>query len=272
MKHGTRMIVLGALGGVVGSLLAELIPSSEGGAVSVILEVAIWGAVLSAPLAIMLRWGVALGGGHRVPPVPQLVLASLAGIVSGAVGGGVAQAVFNLFEDGWFKQLVARTFCWGIVGCLIGLVIGFGIPNLRRGRSAAMGATGGLLGGALFVALSELPQVPGAVARAGGIGMIGALIALAVVATEAIQLRKGLSLEINYGKGEVVRRLLGTDAVTIGGTSSDSVYVPGYPAKALSVLVDSGTIVALQPDRGRVVLKHGSSIQLGRVVIKVIQS
>jgi hypothetical protein len=30
MKHGTRMIVLGALGGVVGSLLAELIPSSEG--------------------------------------------------------------------------------------------------------------------------------------------------------------------------------------------------------------------------------------------------
>jgi hypothetical protein len=266
------MIVLGALGGIVGSLVAELVPFDEEGDSSVVMEVAAWGAVLSAPLAMMLRWGVALGGGHRVPPVSQLMLASVAGLTSGAIGGGVAQAAFNTFEDGWFKELVARPLCWGIVGCSVGLVIGFGIPNLRRRRSAALGAIGGLFGGVLFVALGELPQVPGAVARAGGIGIIGALIALAVVATEAIQLRKGSSLEISYGKGEVVRRLLGADVVTIGGTSSDSVYVSGYPAKTVSVRVESGGIVAMQADGRRVALKNGSSIQLGSVVIKVVQS
>ena len=272
MEHRTRMIVLGALGGVVGSLLADLIPDEQLEQHGSILGTTLWCAVVSAPLATMLRWGVALGGGHRVPPVPQLALASAAGLVSGAVGGGAAQALFDLFERGWFKSFVVRPLCWGLVGCLIGLVIGFAIPNLRRGRSAAMGATGGFLGGALFVALAVSSEVPDAVARAGGFGVIGALIALAVVATEAIQLLKGSSLEINYGKGEVVRRILGTDAVTIGGSSRDSVYVPGYPAKALSVMIVSGTIVASQPERGRIVLKHGSSIQLGRVLITVIQS
>lgn len=272
MTHRTRMIVFGALGGIVGSLLAELALVSKEEGLNATLSTAIWGGVLSAPLAVMLRWGVALGGGHSVPSVPQLVLASLAGLVSGFIGGGVAQGAYNLFDDGLFKHLIARTFCWGIIGCLIGLVIGFGIPNLRRRRAAAMGALGGVIGGAVFLALIDLPEVPSAVARAGGIAVIGGLIALAIVVTETMQLRKGASLEINYGKGEVVRRLLGTDAVTIGGTGSDSVYISGYPSRSVSVLLESGTVMATQSDGRRIALKNGSTIQLGSVVIKVVQS
>lgn len=268
MKQRTTLMAAGGLGGALGSLAAELLPFDEGLGVGVVLTVAAWSAVISGPIALALRWGIALNGRHRWPSVAQAASAIAAGVVAGGIGGAISQHIFNYFSDGWFKDVVARDLCWGIMGAGLGLCLAFAIPNLRKWTGAAWGGAGGLVGGAVFVGLSFL-ELPEATSRLAGVAIIGALVAAGMVIAERVETRRSTALEVTFGPKEVVRMALGTTPITFGGTARDTVYVRGFDHAALTVTMRNGAVVARQGGGAEVALRHGSSLQIGAVSMKV---
>lgn len=273
MKQRNRLFIAGAIGGLAGALLGELAPRGpeEFNELALVLNVAIWSALIAVPIALALRWAIAMNGGHRWLAVRHAALAMSIGAVAGALSGGAAQYLFNLFEDGVFKDLVARTFCWGIMGGFLGLGLSYGIPNLKKWRGAALGFVGGVAGGAGFLGANHL-EIGGMGARSIGGVAIGGLIGLAIAIAEVIEVRKGASLRIIYGPKESVEMALGAVPVTFGDSPSDTVYVRGLGARALSVLARGAVVVAKKGTDPEVTLRNGSSISIGSVSIQVRQS
>jgi hypothetical protein len=268
MKQRTTLMAAGGLGGAIGSLAAELVPFDEDLGIGVVLTVAAWSAVLSGPIALALRWGIALNGRHRWPSVAQAAGAVSAGVVAGGIGGAISQNIFNYFSDGWFKDVVARDLCWGIMGAGLGLCLAFAIPNLRKWTGAAWGGAGGLVGGAVFVGMSFL-ELPEAISRLAGVAIIGALVAAGIAIAESVEARRSATLEVTFGPKEVVRLMLGPTPVTFGGSARDTVYVRGFDHAALTVTMRNGAVVARQAGGKEVALRDGSSLQIGAVSMKV---
>lgn len=270
MTHRIRLVLMGAVGGCAGSLLGELANSGVGEEFygSVVGAVAVWGAALGTPIALMLGWGIALNRKHRWLPATKVISVMIAGALAGGLSAGLAQYAFNQFDAGWFKQVIARTACWAGMGGLLGFCLSFGVPNLPRWRGGVLGAVGGLVGGAVFLTItrSDLPEI---LARASGIAALGALIGLAIAVAESAEAKRGAYLSVTYGPKETVKMPLGRDPITFGESSSDTVYVRGLKTKSLQVILLDGTVRARQLGGPEVTLKDGSTIKVGALLLTI---
>ena len=274
MRQQLRMATLGGVGGALGMLLGEALGDRQWGQRSgagLVLAVAAWSATTSIPIAVTLRWAIARQGRHLFPSPRQLARTISVGTIVGAASGASAQFVYNQFSNGNLKEYFARPLCWGIMGGLLGYALTFAIPNLKRARGGILGLIGGTVGGAAFVASSHL-GLPATVSRGLGGIAIGALIGLGVAIAEALQVQRSTSIEVIHGPNESMRIALGRDAITFGASSRDTVYVHGFDARALTIVLRQGTVYAHQPSRGEVPLRDGSTIQLGKVTIRVKQA
>ena len=273
MKQQHRMATLGGLGGIFGMLLADTIRDDTWVTTnsSIMLEVAVWSAIVSAPIAVTLRWAIARQGKHRCPSAGQFVYTIASATLIGTLSGAAAQFIYNQFSSGPLKLFIARPICWGVLGALMGIALSFAIPNLDRWRSALFGLIGGTLGGAAFVGASTI-GAPGILARAIGGAAIGALIGLGVAIAESMQVSKGAFIEVIHGPQDIARLALGEVAITFGASTRDTVFVRGFDTASLTISLRGGTVYAQQRLQPPVALRDGSTVQLGNVTVRVKQS
>ena len=166
----------GALGGAIGSLLAELISwDNSTSFVEIVISVGIWFGVIGGLISIFLLMGYSsyLKRGWRIGE--SIKKGILPGVLAGFIAGAIAQSTYTIIGP---TELL-RVICWGIAGGLLGLGLSFRIPNLGKIRGLGGGGIGGIIGGILFIFISLfLGEVIG---RLLGISAIGFLIGLMII-------------------------------------------------------------------------------------------
>ena len=123
---------MGFVGGAFGSLLADQVPSLQGGSFPALVGVvAAWGAIFSAGILVGLTWGLEIYAGRRWLSGPKVKSALLSGLLAGAIASGAAQAVFTVHRfSNPFAQLLFQSGCWGLAGGILGWRLSRAIPNL----------------------------------------------------------------------------------------------------------------------------------------------
>jgi len=267
MKNNKRLLfsTTGFIGGMLGALLAELVPDFGKSLVPLVGYTSLWSAISGALITL----GLFAAGEiyNRKPFSPAIYRKGLlAGLLAGAISGFVAQAVYSFQgEPSFFTQVVFRAFCWAIMGALLGLRLSTVVPNLGATRGILAGALGGFAGGLGFlIASSVLVEVLG---RMFGLGILGAALGFAVVAIEEVF--RAARLDVIWAPREVTAITLGAKPVYIGG-GDDHIFIHGLPQHALGVVLENGKVQCIDSSTGkRSDLKEGSRIQIGKVEVVV---
>jgi len=261
----TLFIFCGFLAGVVGALVAELVPDWGNSMLGVVGSVGAWSAFSAASIAVGLTAAGQIynrrpfsGAPYRAPLI--------AGAGAGAMAGAVAQAVYFINSShGLFHDVIFRSFCWALMGAVVGWRLSSTIPNLGSKRGLIAGAVGGFVGGLGFVAVCLF--LPALLARAVGVGFLGLALGLAVIVIE--EMTREARLEVIWGPNESTSVSLGAKPVYIGG-GDDHVYISGVPEHALSVELTANKVFCTEKASGkRSDLKDGSRIKVGRVELVV---
>jgi hypothetical protein len=261
---------MGLLGGVIGALIAEFVPSpaarEENWRVILPISVAIWSGCCGAIITIFLFWAGELYRRKKWMDTKLLIKAVLVGFISGAIAGALAQLVYEFSPvEGFVRNVLVRIPCWGIAGALLGWRLGDVIPNLGAGRGVLGGGIGGLVGGAGFVLVSQF--LPELAARVAGIGVLGLALGFCIVTTE--KLLRAASLEVVWAPNETTTITLGPRPVYIGG-GDDHIFVSGLPEHTAQVVLESGQVDYIERASGRRTnLKNGSRLKVGRVEVVV---
>jgi Ca-activated chloride channel family protein len=267
MKNNKRLLfsVCGCAGGAAGALLAELVPNFGLELVPLVAYTTLWSAVGAALITVAL---FAAGEIYNRKKFSFGIYRKgmVAGVIAGAIGGFVAQAVYSFQGDpNFFNQVIFRSFCWAIMGGLLGWRLSAVVPNLGSNRGIIAGAIGGFVGGIGFLASSMIfAEVLG---RMVGFGVLGAALGLAVVAIE--EMFRAARLDVIWAPKEITSVTLGPKPVFIGG-GDDHIFIDGLPQHALGVILESGKIQCIDNATGnRSDLKEGSRIQIGKVEVVV---
>jgi hypothetical protein len=256
--------LLGFCGGAIGQLLAVLAPKFL--FASLLLTETIHTALQTAIAASLLTLALSVGNAYylrkRDVPSDTVPKALLYGALAGAVAGGTAEAIYGaeLGVEYW-RELLLRPFCWGMMGALLGWRLSKVLPNLASLRALAGGALGGAIGGVGFLFAAILfPQFVG---RMVGFGILGAVLGVAIVTIES--LFRDAILEVHWAPNEVTTITLGDRPIYIGG-GDDHVPVYNLPEHAMSISLDKGRIRYTDTATGRKTdLKDGSSIAIDRI-------
>ena len=267
MKNNKRLLfsVCGFAGGAAGALLAELVPDFGLELVPLVAHSTLWSAVGAALITVAL---FAAGEIYNRKKFSFGIYRKgmVAGVIAGAIGGFVAQAVYSFQgEPNFFNQVIFRSFCWAIMGGLLGWRLSAVVPNLGSSRGIIAGAIGGFVGGIGFLASSMIfAEVLG---RMVGFGVLGAALGLAVVAIE--EMFRAARLDVIWTPKEITSVTLGAKPVFIGG-GDDHIFIDGLPQHALGVILENGKIQCIDNATGnRSDLKEGSRIQIGKVEVVV---
>jgi hypothetical protein len=169
--------VFGAIGGLIGWQVSNVLGLSFSR--SIYLSDLVTGALLGLCLGLPLGAAEGLITMNPLRALRSGAFGGLAGLVAGAIGLPIGEAVFQIIGAGVFGRAIG----WGIFGALVGLA------ETVTGRSQMWkGALGGALGGVIGGAFLEIFKAGGDDLTAGkGTGLIllgaliGALIALIVV-------------------------------------------------------------------------------------------
>lgn len=257
---------MGAVGGSIGALVAEIMPKFGKNGVDLALHTALWSGAFTSVLTVALFWA---GEIYRRRPRLSLQMIGksfVTGGVAGFIAGGVAQAVYSVHLDSVaLREFVFKPLCWGLMGVLIGWKFSKVIPNLGLTRGVAGGAIGGIAGGAGFVVVSNF--VPELLGRMLGIGILGMALGLAIVTVEA--LFREAALEVIWAPKETTSITLGQSPVTIGG-GDDQIYVADLHPTAAKVVLESGKIYYIDTaTKQRTELRNGSQLKIGKITIAV---
>ena len=269
LRHNKHLLFggMGFLGGVVGALVAELVPmSGAGGSVMRLVGgVVVWGAVFSSGILLGLTWALEVYAGHKRPSGKKIRGAFGSGLLAGAIAAGIAQAVFMAHQFSGFGRFFFQSGCWGLAGAILGWRLSGAIPNLGAGRATLAGLIGGGIGGMGFIVISALfAEVIG---RALGIGILGAALGLAMVIVEA--LCREASLEVIWGPKEITFISLGPRPISIGG-GDDNVYVHNLPPRYVTVQLIEGKINYTDSATGKKrELYDGNRIRIGKLEMVV---
>lgn len=255
-------------GAALGSLLAEALPGSLSRSVFLltILHVALWSAIISAPLTLALFWADLIYRRGRLLNREIIKPALLTGVLAGAISGAAAQTVYSIdIGSGLVKHVLIRSLCWGIMGAILGWRLSTRVPNLGSLRGTLAGLAGGVLGGLGFVAfVSTLPEFLG---RMVGVGILGAALGLAIITVE--KLFRTATLNVLWGPREMTSLSLGSAPVSIGG-GDDHVWLKGLPPKAFLVWIERGKVFCKDQQTGKQnELKVGSTFTVARVQFRI---
>jgi len=260
--------LMGLVGGAIGALLAEFAPHFHFGGPR--MEQTLYTGLWTAVSASVLTTALFLAGEvyHRKLELIRHFLAKslLAGAIAGAIAGSVAEAVYGSHgEVEYWRELILRPLCWGLLGGLLGWRLSGVLPNLGWLRGVIGGSAGGVVGGIGFLLMGILfPQFVG---RMAGFGVLGAGLGLSVVTVEAMF--RHASLEIVWAPNEVTSLTLGSQPIYIGG-GDDHVPVVGLPQHAASIALDKGRIRYTDLVTGRKTdLQNGSRIKIGRLELVI---
>ena len=269
--RNNRTVVFAAVpfaGAALGSLLAEALPTAlaRSGFLLTLLHVALWSAIISAPLTLALFWADLIYRRGRLLNREIIKPALLTGALAGAISGAVAQAVYSIdIGSGLVKHVLIRSVCWGIMGAILGWRLSTRVPNLGSSRGTLAGLAGGILGGLGFVAfVSTLPEFLG---RMVGVGILGTALGLAIITVE--KLFRTATLNVLWGPRETTSLSLGSTPVSIGG-GDDHVWLKGLPPKAFLVWIERGKVFCKDQQTGKQIeLKDGASFTVAKVQFQI---
>lgn len=228
----------GAMGGAVGSLLAEFVGrESSQSIIAIVIEVGMWFGVIGGMIAIALLMGYSsyLKRGWRMGEAIKKGI--LPGILAGFIAGAIAQFTYTSIGP----TEVLRVICWGIAGGLLGFGLSFRITNLGKIRGFSGGGIGGMIGGILFIFISFfLGQVIG---RLLGISAIGFFIGVMIILVEAAF--RQAWLVVKWSANEQKTLSLGSDPILLGCADKAHIYLrqdQGYAPITAKVYVDQNKI------------------------------
>ena len=221
----------GALGGVIGSLLSQLMLSqlTRITAAAVIPSTVIWldfvirFAIIGAMIAIFLLIGYSsyLKRGWRIGEAIKKGI--LPGLIAGFIAGAIEQSTYTIIGPTEVLTVeVLTVIFWGIAGGLLGLGLSFRIPNLGKIRGFLGGGIGGLIGGILDIFISSflLGQVMGILLRISAISFfIGLMIILVEVAFREAW------LIVKWSANEQKTLSLGSEPILLGCADHAHIYL-----------------------------------------------
>lgn len=290
----------GAAGGAASALL-EVLPPPAPGLLPGLLYVATWTAGVGGAVALGL-----LGGQHRYLRKPLFSGKDLRRVVPWALGAGAlagvgAQGAYVLLipsslpGDGfWWPVEGWRVLCWGMLGLLLGGLMTWVVPNLRRLYGVLGGFAGGLFGGlgfvfSSFVVASWGNRIVGAALLGAGIGLALTVAEQADLARERRSLRekpagverpslrpllRPTGLVLHHTPRERALVKLGPTPVTFGTSPDATVYLrPQGGLKPLSAMVTlRGSDVVLENylTGGTRSLAVGDTAQIGPLRVEVV--
>jgi hypothetical protein len=193
MKRSMRLYyygVLGAIGGVIGWQASNILGLSFTG--SVYASEIVVGALIGFFIGLMIGLAEGLFTRNLLLAVRGGLFSGLLGMVGGAVGLPLAEALFQVLGG----QTWARAIGWGFFGLLIGLIAG-----ATSGSQIWKGALGGLLGGvfgSLMLDAARTALSDPLLGKAAGLLLMGASVGV-FIALIVFLLSKAW-LEVTSGK------------------------------------------------------------------------
>lgn len=205
------MAIAGAIGGVAGFALSEIIQNSENPTFfgcdpefctssDVIKQTAVWFMLVILGVGLLLSSTQGIRE-KNVEKTKSNVFTALPGLIfGGLIAGGIAEKVYQSMLENSESYVIPRTIAWGIAGGLGGLAVGVGFRSATRLRNSALGGLGGgLLGGLLFDQISTGDSA--AQARFIGIVLIGLLMGLFIGLLDAASTDFYLEIVSGEAKG-----------------------------------------------------------------------
>jgi hypothetical protein len=259
------MGLYGAIGGIIGCLIGEIIQIAMNGPqtlIMVILEVGLWFGIIGAGISVVILVAQYFYLKQKFLIVPAAKTGLPVGFLAGALAGGLAQGLYSFIGPTEFLRVI----CWGIAGGLLGVGLSLRIPNLGKVKGLFGGMAGGVIGGNLFSIFSySLGQVIG---RLSGTAAIGFFIGLMLIFMETIS--RKFWLRIIYGPKESRTVNLGSEVVTLGSDAKCTVYVRDVPPVALRFETEQGQVLCKDVPAGKVIkMQPGDKKKLGKVDILV---
>jgi hypothetical protein len=207
----------------------------------------------------------------------QLGMVAGGGLIAGLVSGVVSQYLFSfgaaMFEK-WVQEMpvllkLGQVICWGLLGVLMGLGMGFFIPNLARGKAGAAGLVGGVIGAIAFlIAMSIAGELPG---RFIGTAVLGFTIGLVVALVE--RLAREAALIVHWDPNEQTVINLGPEPVVLGSGNDVHLYLPlerGFPEVTALVTFKDGVVQMDNKLSGSVhTLQGGNKLEIGSLIIEI---
>jgi len=248
----------------------HLIASTRvGGGWHLLLRTAVWGATIAVGLTLALIVGQNRYLRRRALSLRDGLSGAGAGLVSGLVAGGAAQAFFGMIARIPLLSSTGRVLAWALLGGLLGFAMSFYVRNLKPTRASAGGAIGGGLGAiGFFLAVAIMGDWTG---RLAGAATLGFLIGLMVALAEA--LARDAWLVVRWPGGEESTLSLGAKPIVLGSSEEANIYLPrdqAFPAVAATVLLAGGRIEFEDRVRNsRHTLQDGNKLVVGGITIEV---
>jgi hypothetical protein len=188
-----------------------------------------------------------------------VILGSIvAGLLSGFIGE-VANQVLQNVNLGILGQVLG----WTLLGAALAFGMTFFIPNMNKSKALLFGAGGGFLGSLAFVTASFGSEIAG---RLIGAFILGAIIGLLVAFVE--MLFRNVWLMVVYDPRNVSQVNLGTQTVTVGGSSRDMILINGIEPN-FGTFQMSGNSVQYKTKNGTQTLNPGDRVNVGKVELVV---
>ena len=192
-------------------------------------------------------------------PTAQLVVVAIGAAAAGSASGFIAQTAMTALSAIHMGE-VGRILAWSVLGCLLAFGMVYVIPNLNKTKALQFGTLGGFLGALGFLMVTAAMGETGG--RLIGAFILGACIGLLVAIVETFY--RNVWLMVIYDPRNFAQVNLGSQAVTVGSGSNDTVPIHGVGTKAGTFLV-VGDYVQYTDTYGTQSLSPGDRVNVGGV-------
>ena len=185
-------------------------------------------------------------------------------ILAGIAAGIVAQTAMTILAAIHLGEL-GRILAWSALGSLLAFGMVFVIPNLDRTKALGFGALGGFLGSIGFLIVTAIVGNTGG--RLLGAFILGACVGLLVAIVETVC--RNLWLKVVYGPNESIQVNLGSQVVSVGSGTKDTVFIEGVGPLAGTFRLE-GDKIRYTDSKGSKLLMPGNNVQIGDVTLVIL--
>jgi len=192
---------------------------------------------------------------------PEIMILVLGSVIAGCIAGLTGQMFYAYFH---FLGFLSRIIAWGLLGALVGYGMAFFLANLDRTWALRAGAVGGALGAVGFLMFSNM--LGDTAGRLLGAAILGACIGAMIGWVE--QAFRKVWLMVIYDPRNFTQVNLGSQRVTVGSATTDTIHVRGVAPKTATFLV-VGDKVQFTDASGTQSLAPGNRVNVGNVELIV---
>jgi Ca-activated chloride channel family protein len=246
----------GAIGGVIGDIVSEVIPDINNS----LIHVGLWFGIIGGVIVSTLLYGQNKYLHKQKNFDLNLFINGFYGLVGGSLAGVIAQGLYSLNSESEFVRII----CWGIAGGVLGYRISTRIPNVTKVQGSVGGFFGGFIGGFFFILIASF--LGALLGRVAGCAIIGAAIGLMISITESVF--REAWLEIWYSDKEKKQVTLGKDPIRIGSLNVCEVYISGEDMISYIYQMQDGIITRQDVTRKQTQnVVVGDTLQIGTMKI-----